>query len=185
MTVSYLVECADALLDAAAAGLAEATTGHPPPTNIYVCTGPPAGDYCCDGGELAVWIERMMPVDPGIASSSATAGQIPQYGCVVIWEAMYVVALHRCYPNTSGNGRAPAVGTVNDASASLLIDLWAMLTEYSTRLKAETLLPGGGLNCRNITLEEVQIADDGPNGACAGWEMRVTVRCSDSGPVGS
>ncbi len=183
VSVAYLAEVAQSLLDAAEAGLVQSTTGHAPPTHAYVCHGEPTGDYCCDGGELAVWIERMMPVDPGIASTGAVSGQIPQYGCVVLWEATYVVALHRCYPNTSGGGAAPSPAVMHAASSDLMIDLWALLTEYSDRMKAETLIPGGAQNCRNITLEEVTPAEDGPTGACAGWEFRVTVRCSDAGPA--
>lgn len=186
MSVDYLATVAEALLDAGVDALVEATTGHAPPSKAYLCTGPPTGDYCCDGGEIAVWLERAVPLDPGIASSTAVAGQIPQFGCVIVWEATFVVSVHRCYPSTSGNGAAPAVDTIDAASTDLLVDLWALLTEFTDRLKNETLIPGtAGQNCRNVTLDVVEPADDGPLGACAGWELRVIVRLNDHGPVGS
>lgn len=177
MTVEYLADVAGDLLVAAEAGLALATTGHAPPANVYVTHGPPTGDWCCEDGELVVWLETMTPQLP------PTAGSFPVPNtCAILWDATYVIALHRCWP-TRPDGKPPTPGELDSAATDLLADLWAILTELYDRARAGNLL--GGQECKDVTFEGATIAETQPEGGCAGWEIRVTVRANDGGPVGS
>lgn len=184
MTVEYLSLVADTLLDAAADALVAATTGHAAPTSEYVGHGPPTGDYCCDNGEISVWLDTNDPEDAGLASTVASAGSIPQVGCALLQEATFVVSLRRCWP-TGKDAAAPASTEVDAAAGMLLIDLWALLTELWDRAKAGTLLPAaaGQDNTKDARLGSATMIE--PQGGCAGWDVRVHVRLNDTGPEGS
>lgn len=176
MTVAYLSTTADALLAAALAGLAQATTGVAPPSHVFVAHGQPAWDFPCEGGQLTVHVETVahVPTDDSPLRQS----------CQIVPKPVWVITLIRCVRGLRPNPTDPfpAETDIDEDSGLLLIDLWAILTELYDRIAANTLIPG------NVTACDYTIGDAipvGPEGAAAGWEIRVTTVANDQGPTGS
>lgn len=185
MTVTYLAECAEAILDAAFAALVEATTGRPAPTQVFVSHGPPAWDNCCNGGQLTIHLDALTHTPEDVTTSGIPGlGTSPQFGCSILAAPVFVVTLLRCVtgPGDTIADAIPSPAALDDDAQDLLADLWALLTEFYDRILACTLTPGL-TDCRDAFIGAV--APVGPEGGCAGWEIRVTITANDSGPVGS
>lgn len=176
MTVSYLADQADAILAAALAGLAEATTGHAPPSTTIVTHGPPAGDVC-DDGLLAVYLDT-------VTHLPLRGSQNTDHSCLLVAEPVFVVVLLRCVPglNDSRVDPLPNPDDLDDSAGELLVDLWALLTELYDRIAANTLLPDLDDPC-DITIDFARHIP--PEGRTAGWELRLTMSANDTGPSGS
>lgn len=172
MAVGALAAQGDAILSAAEAALVLATTGHAAPGKAFRSHGPPNLELCCDDGVLAVWLAE---INHGPVNS-----QGPEPGCDPAENyAVWVIGLYRCWP--SGNTNAPTADEYDNASESLLIDAWALLTELYDRNRNETLLPG--CDCQTVRWGDLVPVD--PEGGCAGWEMRLTVDLACLADTGS
>ena len=177
MTVSYLADVAVELLDAATDALVQATTGHAPPSEAWVSHAAPVSDYCCDGGQVTVHLASLDHEPFGTFNTEP-----PSQNCASTPTARYVITVRRCYPSLDTTGKAPTPSAMDDASAMLLADLWAILTELYDRRAAGTLFSAPTL-CADV---EIGVAEpEEPQGGCAGWTVPVAVVCNDSGPTGS
>lgn len=183
MTVSFLAECAESILDAAEAALVEATTGREPPSHVFVAHGEPAWDNCCDGGQLSVHLVQVLH-DPQDVTAGGAIGGSPQYGCMIEPKPTFAITLLRCVtpPGDSMSDVIPAPGDVDDDAQGLLTDLWALLTELYDRIAACVLIPGMS-NCRDAFVIAATPLDE--EGGCAGWQVTVGITANDAGPVGS
>lgn len=171
MTVEYLADTAQSLLDAATAALVPATTGHPLPSAIFVSHGPPAGVVLAAGGcdLLAVHLEDGVH-EPAVGDPTG------KQSCQLVGTFTWVITLLRCHP-----GVQATPDELSDAASDLLIDLWALLTELYDRLDANTLIPVDD-PC-DIKIGEVTALE--PEGRVAGWEVRMILVGNDAGPTGS
>lgn len=169
MAVGALAAQAQALLDAAYAGLALSTTAHDPPTHRFRSHGLPNLELCCDDGVLAVWLERVehRPTDPE--------------GCEGDNYFHWVVGLYRCWP--PGEISPPTADDYDEAAADLLEDAWALLTEFYDRLRTGTLILG--CDCEDVALGDLTPSEAEPSGGCAGWEFRLTIGAACLGDTGS
>lgn len=161
MTVSALADQAQALLDAATAGLALATTTTDAPSHRFRSHGLPNLELCCDDGELAVWLER-------VEHRETTPESVG--GCTVENYFHWVIGLYRCWP--SGDTVSPSAADYDEAAADLLVDAWAILTEFYDRIRSGALLSGCG--CEDVALGDLAPSEVEPSGGCAGWEFRLT-----------
>ena len=162
MAVGSLAAQGQALLDAAYAGLALATTTHDPPTHRFRSHGLPNLELCCDDGVLAVWLERIehRPTDPR--------------GCHGDNYFHWVIGLYRCWP--TGDGVIPPTAAAyDDAAADLLEDAWALVTEFYDRLRVPANSVFSGCECEDIELGDLTPSEIEPSGGCAGFEFRVVV----------
>ncbi len=172
MGISYLADCADALLAATLAGLAEATTGRPPPATSYLSHGEPVPDHC---GEVTVHLESV--------GHLRERGDDLVQSCQVLAEPTFVISIFRCATNLGdGPNPLPDADDLDTDAASLLEDLWAVLTELYDRIAAGTLIPGQD-ECRDVTIGIALPVEQ--QGDVAGWTIPVTVTANDQGPVGS
>lgn len=171
MSSEALAAQAQALLDAAAAGLALATTGRPVPTHRFRSHGLPNLELCCDNGVLAVWLERIehRETDP------------PDLGCQVENYLHWVIGVYRCWP--TGGTAPPSDLTYDAAAADLLEDAWAIATEFYDRLRTGSLLTSCG--CETVTLGDLTPHDAEPDAGCAGWEFRLEIDASCLTDTGS
>lgn len=177
MSITYLSQVADAVLDAAVDALAPATTGRAAITSAYVTHAIPAINRCCDGGQITVHLEN---VEHG--QQYAATRDMPQHGCGILHNPTFVITYARCWPSFEAGGGDPTIEQWDTAAAELLEDLWALLTELADRIGACTLFPG------MAACDDAAILDAVPleaQGACAGWVIRVSLTTNDSGPTGS
>lgn len=177
VAVSYLADVAEALLQAALAGLAAATTGHAPPDVVYVeHDSPLVLGRACGDGILTVHLELVRHVP--------TEDDNFRQSCQVLPTPTWVITLLRCVPGLREgvNAPLPPVDDLDAAYKDLLVDLWALLTELYDRLANDTLIPGLDDSC-DFTIGEASLI--GPEGRVAGWEIRVTHVTNDQGPIGS
>lgn len=176
MTVAYLSTTADAILAAAQAALVQTTTGKAPPDECFVSHGPPPADRACDGGGmLTVHLDLLghLPFDEDQM----------QQACILVPRPVFVVTLLRCVPSLveDGNNPLPATTDLDTSAGELLVDLWALLTEFYDRLAAGTLIPGV-VGC-DIAIGEAAAIP--PSGGVAGWAIPLTMTANDTGPTGS
>lgn len=176
MAVAALDTIAGAILDAAVAGLAVATTGRAAPGTSYVSHGPPTGEHCCDDGYLTVHLDRL-------ETAPSLDGDFPQVPCALLPYAHYIITLGRCVPQLGDSMTTTSVpaADLDAAAADLLEDLWALWTELADRIKAGTLVDGTA--CRDVRLGEALPLEE--SGACAGWVIALRVLVNDAGPTGS
>jgi len=179
MSVDYLAQCADALLAAVDAALVVATTGHAAPGTSYLSHGEPTPDHC---GEVTVHLESVGH-EPQSFNSQGLSGGLPQ-SCNVVGIPTFVISLFRCVTNLSDSQTDPfpSGDTLDSDAASLLVDLWALLTELYDRIEENTLLPGLDDPCDLAIGEVTPIETDGD---VAGWRIPVTFSANDHGPTGS
>lgn len=172
MASDYLAAAADDLLAALMAGLAEATTGRPPPSVSYVAHGAPVQAYCCDDGYAAVYADPLQTVlhDQQGAFDAA---------CAIIPEVTFVLEWGRCVPGVDDSGW-PDPADLTVSAQDLLEDLWCVLTELYDRVTHDAI---AGAACSDIRLGAASALE--PSGGCAGWQVRVTMTCNDAGPTGS
>ena len=174
MSSTYLADCADALLAAAAAGLASATTGRPVPSTQIVSHGAPPLDWCCDDGMLTVHVAD-------VTHNQQYKNDLQQVPCGVEPRVQFVITVARCWPTMDQQGNlSPAL--VDAAAQDQLEDLWCLLTEVYDRAAAKTLFPG------QITCGDVEVGAAVPvnaEGGCAGWEIPLSLTTNDTGPAGS
>lgn len=184
MSVAYLADCAESILNAALSALADATTGRPAPDHVFVSHGPPVGDNCCDNGQLTVHLDTMTHSPEDTTGQPGGFASAPQFGCSILGTPTFVVTLLRCVtgPGDSEADAVPSTDDLDDDALDLLADLWALLTEFYDRILACTLIPGQA-NCRDCFIGPVTPLE--PSGGCAGWEIRVTITANDPGPAGS
>jgi hypothetical protein len=176
MSLGYLAECADALLAAGIAALAQETTGRAPPATSYLSHGEPTPDHC---GEITVHLESVGHEPPRGDSGI-------QQSCQLVASPTFVISLFRCVTNLNDSAANPfpSGDALDTDAASLLEDLWALLTELYDRIAAGTLVPGlGEDDCENVTVGEVAPIET--EGDVAGWRIPVTLSANDLGPTGS
>lgn len=171
MTVAYLSSVADALLAAALAGIAQTTTGVAPPSRVLVVHGQPAWD--CE--QLTVHLETV--------THAPTDDDVIRQHCQIVPKPTWVITLIRCVPGLQeGTDPIPSTTDLDTSAGSLLVDLWALLTELYDRIAANTLIPGHIDPC-DLTVGDVVYV--GPEGGYGGWEVRVIAIANDQGPTGS
>lgn len=137
------------------------------PCRQYIAIGPVAWDNCCDDGQLSVSVDRIYPVNnfPQQASGANL--------CQTPLAADIVVTLLRCYPVTDDNGDPPTHTQLERAGESLNRDLY--------------ILTKGLLCCLSVKKRKQQFMfmDSrfvGPNGGCAGVELRFAIGLWDPLP---
>lgn len=172
MSIAYLGDVAQALLDAGTAALATATTGRPLPKHRYITHARPALSGCCDG-VLTVHLGEITHGERYVTDQ-------PQ-SCAVLHEPTFVITVARCWP-TPEAGAVPSDDALDDAAVVLLEDLWALLTELADRIGACSLFSGMAA-CKDASIVDVMPLE--AEGGCAGWEIRVRLTTNDAGPVGS
>lgn len=178
MGVSYLADVADALLAAALAGLAEATTGRPPPATSYLSHGEPVPDHC---GEVTVHLESVGHEPERFTSQGVSGGGFQS--CQVVASPRFVISIFRCATNLGdGTNPLPSGDALDSDAADLLDDLWAVLTELYDRMAACTLVPGQS-DCEDVSIEVAVPIEQ--QGDVAGWAIPVVVTANDQGPAGS
>ncbi len=184
MSVGYLANLANDLLDAAEDALAETSTGHAAPSEAWVNHGEPAADFCCDAGQVTVHLASVDHNPVGLFIGATVA---PPQECAITPTANYVVTVFRCHPVPGNSGRPPAPAVQAAAAEALLVDLWAVLTELYDRMYAGTLFPSDGREtiCQDVTIGFAEPANPQTQGDCAGWVIPVAVVCNDTGPTGS
>lgn len=170
MAAGALAGQALAILDAAEDALALATTGHAAPAHVFRSHGPPPLElaFCCDGA-VAVWLDEV--------NHDPVNQQGPEPGCDPAENyAVWAVGVYRCWPSD-----APTADDYDAAAEDLLIDAWSLLTEFYDRNRTEGLLPG----CDCQTVKFGRLTPTPAEGACAGWEFRITVDLSCLTDTGS
>ena len=177
MGVSYLGDLAVELLDAAQDALVAVTTGRAPPSESWISHDVPVSDYCCDDGQLTVHLASLDHEAFGTFNTEP-----PPQNCASTPTARFVITVRRCHPTVNATGGSPTPARMDDASAGLLADLWAILTELYDRRSAGTLFSAPTL-CADVEIGTAE--PEPPQGGCAGWAIPVAVVCNDSGPTGS
>lgn len=169
-SAAYLWDRATELLGKSLLALAQARTGHAPPTRVFVSHGEPgAPPPECE--QLTV---HLFPAKPLRSIDLGKSGRL-QTQCLVALVADLRIQVFRCTPSEP----VPGEETLDDSAAKLLRDLWCMETYLHAERAAGTLFAGVG-TCEAVTIAEPRLLPD--SGAAAGWELPVTLSLNDSGP---
>lgn len=184
MGFGYLTDLADALLEAARAGLDEQARGAP---TARLALFDPAWDNCCPedessgegGGQLTVYLDGVTFV-PASRDRDGRSRQCQAYPV-----ATFNVDVVRCVPSLLDSPTAPfhEADVYGAAAEALLEDLWAMIREVLDRFYAGTLFPDLGVDCSGVVLGDVEPLPE--TGGCAGWRWSIEVTCNDTEPVAS
>lgn len=182
MGADYLYDLADTLLDEALAGLAEARTGHAPPTRNYVAMGDPVPDLgllsCDEDGQLTVHISE----DEGIEAIFRTGdGSLPGTECAFAPYATFCVTLFRCVPTLTEGGEAPSAVELDTSGRDLAIDAWCLYTHLATLWGSGDLFDGAYSSCKDVQWGDMFPLH--PQGGTAGWRLCLKVQLNDSGPA--
>lgn len=138
----------------------------PCPCRVYVSAGTPAWDECC-AGQLTSWVDGVFfhEVFPVRQTTAAV--------CSGVLAGDFVVQLLRCAPVVDDSGNAPS---------------HLILTESARLLNQEMYIAMKAIACclsqagRNRLYVIRDARPVGPNGGCAGFEIRLTVQLLDPMP---
>ena len=157
---------AEEALQCVCTALADTACGCP--CRACVVFGPPVWDQCCDGGQLTTFLERVY-----VAKSfpSAETGQIT---CSAPLAGDFVIQLLRCVPTVAEDGTPPSCQAISDSAKSIYTDMYVAFRAIICCLAAYKKL-------RTFTIREARPV--GPQGGCAGFEIRFTIELVDPIPV--
>lgn len=135
------------------------------PTHQHVAVGEVVWDNCCDGtnGDIGgqVWVQ----VDSVFPSRNPPLPDVAPVACATTSFVMAArVGILRCWPTMNDRGEPPTAATLEAASHGMLFDVAALIE---------------GLVCcarsQDLDLVIGQSSFLGPEGACIGAEVPVTV----------
>lgn len=156
---------ADELLDCVCDALAsDATCGCP--CRVYVSAGPPAWDDCCEG-QLTAWVENIFYHEnfPNRQSTPAICGSM--------LAGDLVIQLLRCVPTVGDDGSVPPGPTLDNSARLIYQDMYIALNALTCCLSEAR-------RNREYIIRDTRVV--GPQGGCAGFEIRVTVQLHDPMP---
>lgn len=168
MTPDLFHLVAQEVLDCACEALTGQDSICPCPCRKFVSIGPPVWDQCCDGGQLAVWLERVY-VAANFPASNNTA-----ITCSAPLAGEYVLQLIRCVPTMDEQGNAPSAEALSDSAQDIYSDLYVAYKAVLCCLAAYK-------KHRNFVMRDGRFV--GPQGGCAGFEIRFAVELPDPIPV--
>lgn len=174
---SYLSARAQELLTAAQAALTLARTGNAVPARVYRSHGPPAVDWC-NQDLLVVYLDN--PAEKLSNPAQGRAAQVSPGEYLQMPIARFVVELWRCVPTIDSQGTPPTATALDTSASGLQIDIHALVTGLRLAQTGGTLFPGAGLGCGDPMFgDPVPLV---PQGAMAGWRIRVEYPMNDAGP---
>lgn len=137
------------------------------PCRACVVWGQPVWDQCCDG-QLTVFVERVYVADnfPQTESGSIL--------CSAPLAGDFVLQLIRCVPTVDDNGNAPSCDELSESARKLLQELYISERALICCLAAYK-------KKRRFTVRDARPV--GPQGGCAGFEIRFSVELVDPIPV--
>jgi len=136
------------------------------PCRMFISVGPPVWDEqaCCTDGQLTAHVDRVYPV-----------GNFPSQNsqvnlCQTPLAADFIITLLRCYPVMDEQGNAPTHLELQVAGEAFARDLWILTTALLCCLGAKKRRQKFVFNGSRFV---------GPQGGCAGIELRFTVELNN------
>jgi len=137
------------------------------PCRKCVVFGPPVWDDCCSG-QLTIWVERIYVA----AKFPQTDGQ--PITCAAPLAADFVLQLIRCVPTVDDNGVAPSCEAISASAAKIYQEMYIVERALLCCLAAFK---------KNRAFVMKDMRPIGPQGGCAGFEVRFTVEMIDPIPA--
>lgn len=138
------------------------------PCHVYVVTGQPVFDYCCEG-QLTAWFDSVYFTDnfPNRLIEAAT--------CLTAMAADFKVQYLTCHPSTNDDGSPPTPASLQEAALKVNETLYIAMRGLSCCLSLAK-------KHRNYIIRQgLPII---PQGGCAGWEITVSIQLVDPLPSG-
>lgn len=157
---------AQEVLDCVCEALAlESTCGCP--CRACIVVGQPVWDQCCDGGQLTAFIERVYVQNnfPGSQGQAIT--------CMAPLAGEFTIQLIRCVPTMTDDGEAPSCEALSDSSRLIYEDMYIATRAVICCLAAYR-------KSREFTMRDIRTV--GPQGGCAGFEIKFAVELNDPIP---
>lgn len=138
------------------------------PCHVYVVTGQPVFDYCCEG-QLTAWLDSIYFINnfPNRLIEAAT--------CQTNMGADFKIQYLTCHPSTHDDGSPPTPVQLQDAAfivnQTLYIAMRALSCCLSLAKRYRSYIIRQGLPII-------------PQGGCAGWEITVSLEVVDPLPSG-
>lgn len=162
----YLI--AQEVLDCACEALEDPDASCACPCRKFVTVGQPVWDQCCEGGQLAVFMERVY-----------VAGNFPAANntailCTAPLIGEYTLQMIRCVPTMTEQGNAPTPEELSASAQDIYTDLYITFRSVLCCLAAYK-------KYRSFTMRDGRFV--GPQGGCAGFEIKFAVELTDPIPV--
>lgn len=165
MTPDLIVRLTQELLDCACSALEKTDCGCP--GRAFVAAGTVDMTQCCSDGQLWVAIDRIYAYD----RFPSPAGVVT---CMPPLAADLSVAILRCAPTGNDQGDAPTCRELNDSSAQVYEDAYAVMTAVTC-----CLAEAGKMRPFVIGAQRPLSPS---NGLCVGSTLAVTVALTDPPP---
>lgn len=160
LTAQEVLDCVcDALMEQSDCGC---------PCRKFVTIGQPVWDSCCDGGQLAAFIDRLY------VNGAFPATENGVITCTAPLSAEVTIQLIRCVPTVAEDGTAPNAQELSDSSRSIYSDMYIAYRAVICCLAQYK-------KYRRFTMGDSRSV--GPQGGCAGFEIRFTVDLVDPIPA--
>lgn len=162
----YLI--AQEVLDCACEALTGQDASCPCPCRKFVTVGQPVWDQCCDGGQLAVFMERVY------VASTFPAANNTAITCAAPLIGEFTLQLIRCVPTMDDQGHPPTPDDLTASAQAIYSDMYITFRAVLCCLAAYR-------KYRNFTMRDGRFV--GPQGGCAGFEIKFAVELTDPIPV--
>lgn len=138
------------------------------PCRSCTVVGPPVWDTCCPDGQLTVSLERFFLHDN---FPSAATGPV---FCAAPFAGDFVIQLLRCVPVVRDDGTPPSCEELSESARRIYQDLYISMRAIVCCLSVAK-------RQRKFVMRDARPI--GPDGGCAGFEIRLTVELHDPLPV--
>lgn len=138
------------------------------PCRNFVSAGAPPQDQCCDGGQLAIWADRIY-VHGNFPSEQ---GQVQV--CMAPLAAEITLRLDRCFPTVKDNGEPPTADEISAASAAIYKDQYTLTRCLICNLSSKRKLQEAVFRGSRIIP---------PQGGCISIEFKFTIQLPDPLPT--
>lgn len=167
LTPDLLFLTAQEVLDCVCAALtAESECGCP--CRNCVVLGQPVWDSCCPDGQLTVFLNNLY------VHGNFPAQETSAVFCSSPLAGEYTIQLVRCAPTVADDGTPPTCEALSESARKIYQDMYISYRAIICCLAAAK-------RQRKFTMKDARTV--GPQGGCAGFEIRFSVELHDPMPI--